>query len=213
VWRVDLETGDAELIVSIAEIAALRYPHGELSGTTHWFNHLLVDPAGDRFVFLHRWFSQERRFATRMLTARLDGSDVCVVEDSGVVSHFIWRDPGHILMFAGPVDGERAFYLYDARTGARELVLDERRDGHCVYLPGGEWIMSDTYPQPPARAQELYLYRPSTHERRSLGEFPSPPGYTGEWRCDLHARFSRDGKKICFDSAHELGRQLYVLEL
>lgn len=47
-----------------------------------------------------------------------------------------------------------------------------------------------------------------------LADLVSPPEYKGEWRTDLHARFSPDGKKVCIDSTHEgMGRQMYLLDL
>jgi hypothetical protein len=47
-----------------------------------------------------------------------------------------------------------------------------------------------------------------------LGQFLSPPQYTGEWRCDLHPRFSPDGKKVIIDSTHEwIGRQMYLIDI
>ena len=214
IWRVDMDTGEYELIVSLADIAKMPYPHGDLSEAKHYFNHLLISPDGSRFEFLHRWRFGEGGFHTRMLTADLDGSDVRVVDDSGHTSHFIWRDPGHLLMFTNIPPKGRRFYLFDERTGQAELVLDDANNGHCVYLPGNVWILNDTYPLGEERLQHLYLYHVATGRRVPLGSFPTSPEYTGEWRCDLHARFSPDGKTVVMDSTHEgNGRQLFLLDI
>ena len=214
IWGVDLETGEYELIVALAEIARVPYPHGDLSEAKHYFNHLLISPDGSRVEFLHRWRFGEGGFHTRMLTSDLDGFDVRMVDDSGHTSHFIWRDPGHLLMFTNlPPRGPR-FYLFDERTGQAEVALDDEHNGHCSYLPGGEWILNDTYPIGEERIQHLYLYHVATDRRVPLGSFPTAPEYTGEWRCDLHPRFSRDGRKVVIDSTHEgNGRQLYLLDI
>lgn len=217
IWSVDLQTGKERMLVSIEDIAAVRSATGDLSSATHYFNHLLINTDGTRFEFLHRWRFPENGglggFHTRMLTADPAGGDVRVVDPSGYTSHFIWKDAHHILAYTRP-DGKRVgFYLFDERDGSYVCELDDERNGHCVYLPGNTWILNDTYPQGDARVQHLYLYHLGTRTFVPLGAFPSPKEYTGEWRCDLHPRFSPDGTKICFDSAHENGRQMYLMDI
>jgi len=214
-YRLDLETGASELIVSIADVAAIPYPHGDLSGAKHYFNHLLFNTDGARFIFLHRWRVGAGGFNTRMMTAAADGSNVRVVDDYGHTSHFIWRDPEHILAWSYNPSRESKFYLY--RDGSRDVEVVGKDvmmvNGHCTYLPGAEWILNDTYPDRD-RLQHLYLYHVPTGRRVPLGEFASPSDYDGEWRCDLHPRFSPDGRKVVIDSVHEgKGRQMYLVDV
>ena len=49
----------------------------------------------------------------------------------------------------------------------------------------------------------LYLYDTRTGERTDLGRFFAPPELANDFRVDLHPRWSRDGRALCFDSAHE----------
>lgn len=217
VWRVDLATGQRDLLFSVAQAAAIPDPYNDTSGFKHYFNHLLVSPDGARLIFLHRWRSPDGsgRFGTRMFTVGSDGSDPYVLDPHGRTSHFIWRDPEHVLAWARhPSHGER-FYLYRDRTEAVEVVAPEVMplNGHCTYLPGNRWILNDTYPDQD-RLQHPYLYEVSTGRRVPLGHFLSPPEYTGEWRCDTHPRFSPDGKKVVIDSPHGgNGRQLYLIDI
>ena len=88
-----------------------------------------------------------------------------------------------------------------------------RVNGHCTYLPGGEWVLNDTYPLAPSRVQELYMYHVEKQQRVELAAFHAPEAYGGEWRCDLHPRFSRDGAQVIVDSAHASGRQMYLLDI
>jgi hypothetical protein len=214
--HLDLDTGECELIVSLADVARIPYPHADLSAAKHYFNHLLFNTDGTRFEFLHRWRMEgQRGFGTRMLTAALDGTDIRVVDDYGHTSHFIWRDPTHILAWAYHPSHQSAFYLYE--DGSREVEVVGKDvmvvNGHCTYLPGNEWILNDTYPDP-ERYQHLYLYHVATGQRVALGRFHAPPEYTGEWRCDLHPRFSPDGRSVVIDSADGGdGRQLYLIDV
>jgi Tol biopolymer transport system component len=89
-------------------------------------------------------------------------------------------------------------------------VLTE--DGHCSYSPDRQWVLTDTYPDD-RHERTLLLYHPESGRRLDLGRFHSPPALEGECRCDLHPRWSRDGRRVCFDSAHEGTRQMYVLDV
>jgi hypothetical protein len=216
IWRLDLRSGKHNLIIPISKVAAIPSPHGDMTGAKHWFNHLLVAPDAKRFIFLHRWRRPgDRTFLTRLLTAKPDGTDLYVVDPYGYTSHFIWRDPQHILAWARhPSHGDK-FYLYQDRSDQVEVVGPEVMtvNGHCTYLPGNRWILNDTYPDRD-RLQHPYLYEVQTGKRVPLGHFRSDPEYMGEWRCDLHPRFSPDSRKVVIDSTHAgQGRQLYLIDI
>ncbi len=221
IWRIDMKTGEAKVIVSLADIARFGKLDASMRGAKHYFNHLLFAPDGKRFIFLHRWRPDAGRggFRTRMLTATPDGRDVRVVDPSGHTSHFIWRDGGHILAWTRPAGKPSAFYLFDETTGTCEQVGQGvmTANGHCTYLPlggGREWILNDTYPRGKGRGQSPYLFHVPTGRRFWLGHFHLPREYRGEWRCDTHPRFSRDGTKVCIDSPHGGGgRQLWLIDV
>jgi len=89
-------------------------------------------------------------------------------------------------------------------------VLTE--DGHCTYSPDKNWILLDTYPDV-HNLRHVLLYDIKNQECIDIGSFFSPPFLTKELRCDLHPRWSRDGKQICIDSAHEGSRQIYIIDV
>jgi hypothetical protein len=214
IWRVDLETGRQDLLISLADIVKIPFPGRDLSRAKHWFNHLLVNPDGTRFEFLHRFMEPGASArVTRMFTAAPDGSELRIVDTNGVTSHFIWRDPQHILAWSkqpGP-----GFYVFEDQQGGKvELVGPGMPigDGHCTYLPGNQWVLCDTYPDR-NRHQSVYLYHVPSDRVVPLGQFLSPKEYTGEWRCDTHPRFSRDGRSVTIDSPHQGGRQIYLIDI
>jgi len=66
--------------------------------------------------------------------------------------------------------------------------------------------------------QYLFLYHRPTGKFVPLAKLRSTAehvaNFTGEWRVDLHPRFSRDGRTVCIDSTYEgLGRQMYLMEI
>jgi hypothetical protein len=220
--RIDLDTGAHELIISLADIAKFGKIPDDPARVKHYFNHLLFNTDGSRFIFLHRWrpldssrYGKVGGFGTRMLTATPEGKDIRVVDPHGKTSHFIWRDPKHILAWAWHPPHGNGFYLYGDGSDRVEPVARQAmgQNGHCTYLPGGQWILNDTYPDK-ARKQHVYLYHVPTGKKVPLGAFYLPPQYKGEWRCDTHPRFSPDGKSVVIDSPHGgNGRQMYLIDI
>ncbi len=217
-FRIDLESGDQKLLLSLADIAKIPFRGRDVSGAKHWFNHLLINTDGSRLTFLNRWkFAGEKRHTTRMFTANPDGSELRVLNDSGLMSHFIWRDPTHILGYSRVTpDGKLGFFLYrDTPEPKVEEIAKGMvpTDGHCTYLPGNEWVLCDTYPDRKEN-QNVYLCHVATGRQVWVGHFRSPKQYRGEWRCDTHPRQSRDGRSVVIDSPYaEEGRQLHLIDI
>jgi hypothetical protein len=218
IWRMNLKSGKTELIIPLAEAFGVPNPNEDMAGAKHWFNHLLFNTDGTRFIFLHRWRGPKQTatgFATRMFTASIDGKDLYVLDPYGKTSHFIWRDPSHVLAWAWHPSRKEKFYLYTDRTEQVEAVGPDVMtvNGHCTYLPGNKWILNDTYPDR-QRVQHCYLFDTLSGARHKLGDFLSTREYSGEWRCDTHPRFSPDGRLVTIDSPHGGGgRQIYAIDL
>ena len=223
IFHVDLETGKQKLLISLADITKkFPFESEDPEHAKHWFNHLLINTDGSRFVFLHRWRVADGRHRTHMITADPDGSNVRLLIDSGFVSHFIWRDPHHILAYAKPTaDGKAGFYVFEDKPKGSVTQIGEdvfKGDGHCTYLPGNRWILNDTY-RDRNKIMHPHLFDTQTGRRVELGEMLLPDVYvTGsrfhEWRVDTHPRFSRDGKLVTIDSPYTgEGRQLHLIDI
>ncbi|WP_266367566.1 hypothetical protein [Tellurirhabdus rosea] len=225
-YRMNLETGDVRLLMSLAEAAAIPHNGADVADNFHWFNHLLVNTDGSRLTFLHRWRARREdrqvmartNFVTRMFTVNPDGSDRFIIDPSGFTSHFIWRDPTHICAYTKPTGQASGFYILQDKTGKMEPIKTDKMpvNGHQTYVPGkgNDWILNDNYAGTQNRNQTPYLYHQPTDRRIDLGHFPAGESYVAEWRCDLHPRSSNDGNYVCIDSTHGgNGRQLYLLDL
>lgn len=214
IYQMDIATGENQLIIPI-RWAAENQTDDRFPGAHHWFNHLQFSP-GRRFAFLHRWKAPEARsHQTRLYVANSDGSDRRLVWDTGMVSHYDWRDERTILAWTQSAEGERHFYLLDVENGQSSIMGKEvlTRDGHCSFSPDRQWVLNDTYADK-ERLQTLMLYRYPDGPRIDLGRFLEPSVFTGPYRCDLHPRWNRDGTQVCIDSTHEGNRrQMYVIDV
>jgi len=214
IYWMDLRTDENRLIIPLAWAASHR-ADARLEGAEHWFNHLQFNPSGTRFIFLHRWRRGAGAWLTRLYAARPDGTDIRLLSDHGMVSHFDWRDDDTILAWARrPSHGDR-FYLFDVRGDRAEAFAPDvlTQDGHCSFSPDRRWVLVDSYPDREDH-QALMLYRIAESRRIVIGRFFHPPALKGKpYRCDLHPRWSRDGRRVCIDGAHESTRQMYVLDV
>ncbi len=216
IFHVDLTSGKSKLILSLAEIREIGKVPWDGKDVKHYVNHLLVNPDGSRFEFLHRTRFPNGRRKTRMLTANLDGSEPRVLDDNGMTSHFIWKNPKQLLAWSNQPSHGAAFYLFRDTAEPQVRVVGPEvmtRDGHCTYLPNRDWIVNDTYPDA-QRYQTVYLYHVPTGRRIDVAKFHSPKPYSGEWRCDTHPRHSPDGKTLVVDAPLEdQGRQLHLIDI
>ena len=234
IYKVDLETGDTNLIISYHHISKIPNNGEDMSEKWHYFNHLLISPDSQRFIFLNRFWEApipdevlanpeeynkiRGNYTTRMFTAGMDGKDIYLLDPSGKTSHFIWKDPQHITAWTRPIGMPNGFYEFKDQTMELRRVGEGvmKVNGHNTFLPGtnAEWILNDTYPQGEAREQVPYLYHEKTNKRIDLGRFHEPAEYHGEWRCDTHPRASNDGKMVCIDSTHGgNGRQMSLINI
>jgi len=137
VWRTDVASGRSELILPIAPVAAHDpVPFGE--GRRHWVNHLMINPSGTRFCFLHRFWRPDGNMHTRLFTAAMDGADLRLVMQ-GMVSHYDWLDDHTLVAWAG----ERRLLALGAapdRPSLRRLIL---RSLKPIYYALGKprWMM------------------------------------------------------------------------
>nr|QNO45268.1 hypothetical protein GHMBFEBI_00002 [Methanosarcinales archaeon ANME-2c ERB4]QNO46810.1 hypothetical protein FAOAFBCF_00008 [Methanosarcinales archaeon ANME-2c ERB4] len=213
IYRMDMQSGDYSLILSLHDLANYQ-PDEMMTTAKHWVNHLQINPDGTRFLFLHRWSSQDVLFHSRLFSMALDGSELKLVLDYGMVSHYDWFDNENLLVWGRhPMKGDR-YYLINVPSGAVKVMGDDvlTCDGHCSFSPNKKWILTDTYPDQYGM-RTLILYRMSDGKRIDVDRFYSPKEIWGEIRCDLHPRWNPDGTQVCIDSVHEGQRQVYVVDV
>ncbi|MBZ0304202.1 MAG: hypothetical protein K8J31_30990 [Anaerolineae bacterium] len=212
-YWMDLETGNNQLIITLDQMSQFK-PREAMDQGKHWFNHFVVNPANNRFTFLHRWEREGGGWFTRLFTANPDGSDIHLMADDNFVSHYDWYVADKVVAWAHHHDLGTHYLLYTDHTDQVEIVGEGlfSTDGHCSYSPDRQWMLTDTYPDA-EHNRTLMLYHLATQTRIDIGKFYAPPELQGPIRCDLHPRWRRDGKQVCIDSAHEGQRQVYVLDV
>lgn len=217
-YLIDIENNTEQLIVSLEKLVDIQH-EATMEGSYHYVTHTEFSPNDTRIAFLHRWtYDDPDKRYTRLVTCRLDGSDIQISETTGMVSHYHWDEKHGILAYCqvNGVDGHYIFADYRVKN-PRRVAEDLNSDGHQSYVPGTDLFVTDTYPDKRRYAQ-LYFSDINTKQSKLIADLKSPKKYQSptlekHWACDLHPRVSPSGGSVCFDSVHTGKRALCILKL
>lgn len=94
IFEIDLENNRRKLIIDINDIVNLK-PDENFNEMKHWVEHIMINPDGTRFCFLHRYspINNIRQYKTRVCLANIDGSELQVLPGWNMYSwsHFAWQ--------------------------------------------------------------------------------------------------------------------------
>ena len=220
IHRIDLDSGERQDLFSISDIARIE-PTANMKEARHFFSHAVFSPDSRRIIFLHRWIQGGiYKRHSRMVSSDINGENLYIFPTSGMVSHIGWRDPEHVIAYCSiPGQGDQ-YILF------RDQVPDDLRvigpgffnsDGHPSFDPTGRWIVTDTYPDR-SRVQSLLIFDTRDEKGYNIAKLPTPGKFQSgnpfeHWSCDLHPRWDRKGRYICFDSTYTGTRSLCTLDL
>ncbi len=225
-WLVNLENGESCLIVSYRTMLERHPVPYALEGKHIWLNHAIFNCDSDRLLWLFRNCPEPETmrggWQTWMYTCDLTGGDAeCVLPEvywKGRISHQIWgRTKNEILVDANWDEVGNGAIVFDEDRRpflSRKLSMGHGRMAHMVFSPDGKWILADSYPDA-ENIQVLHLIDAGSGESHEIGRFRhvQPEGTIVEVRCDIHPRWSQDGRKVTVDSIHGGKRAVYLLEL
>jgi hypothetical protein len=215
IWKMNMDTGNAELIMSLERMSGIAYPNGHPSSGCLYFFREGWNPSGTRFI---AFLKDPDNGLSKAFSMTSDGTDVRYLYSDP--THHSWQDDDHILDFghhtppggSSPLGGY--FLFKDDGTGeAKNLLWATDYNGHNSYVPrfGADWIISDTYDI--GGFQYLFMYHRPTKLFVPLAKLRTT-AEDGIHRVDLHPRLSRDGRMVSIDSTYEgLGRQIYIIDI
>lgn len=221
--KMNLATGESEIILSVRQMADIIYKNGFPADTAGGCLYIFregYNVSGNRFIA----FVKDVRSKTTTLGFSMtpDGKDIRFLYAEP--SHHYWIDDEILLDWGrhtlpGNTEPLPDYYQFrDDGSGVPKEMLWKASNGHDSFHPSGQWILTDTYNLD--GYEYMYLYHIPSKKFIPLGKFSymlngehfrKNPGI---FRVDLHPRFSPDGKTISFDSTHEgLGRQIYLMDI
>ncbi len=219
VFLTDMESGHSKLILSLDEIWEFSKKHFDKDQKLI-INHITFNPSASRFIMLVRNFVVKgAKHETALITANRDGSDMYLLSDYGLQSHYWWMNDEDIIFLS---DGKE---LKACRGLCNTYVLKDKTwdgymyadgyfdiDHHMSFNEEQSIMLTDTYPRLDGY-KRLRLYSTKKDACVILGYFKELENSCTDVRCDLHPRWNRSGNAITFDSVHEGFRGVYEIEL
>lgn len=217
IWLMDVESGECRLIIDYERIYR-EFPIKGLENEKMVVNHITFNESSDRFLFLLRNFPSKSGagWGTTLITSDLQGNMHLVLENK-FVSHYCWKGSSEILAFCMPKE-EPGLFLLEDRTNYCTQLKSPYPEGpfggdiHCLCSPDKRYIIGDGYPDAEGY-RPLFLYDTQTETIQRLLRSLSKADANWDIRCDLHARFNRQGDKISFDSTHSGKRHICEINL
>jgi hypothetical protein len=217
-FLIDLASGKSRLLVSVEACSRLSAPPETLKNQPFWLEHAMFSRDDERVFLLARAFDPKtRQLVSLPLTISPDGTGLKALMPWAIqgASHYDWLDGRRLILTRehAPTKWHHLLLNVDRDEAPTVLAPDVlTRDGHCSVSPDGKWMITDTYPDE-NRRQHLFVLNVRTGVAGRIASFAASKDVRGDWRCDLHPRWSRDSKSICIDSTHEGARQVYAVEL
>ena len=259
IWRIDVDSGAMVQIITLDKLLKIQ-PLSNMAQATHYVEHIMINPDDSRFIFMHRWKTIDGGVYSRLYSANVLGEKIFLLNDSGRMSHYCWRNEKEIVGWGGIsnyinklrkyrnsskylikplmpiykmlskgdsvegnslisefVSGDSYILFQDKKMEKRKIAKNIlNKDGHPSFSHSNSNIMvTDTYPiKNDDFKQELILYDIVKNKIiDSIKLFHNPDFASTGFRCDLHPKWSPNGKFVCIDTLDRGYRSIYVYEI
>ena len=206
--RLNLKDNSLTHLISKNDIEKLIYKHCSKRLSRSHINHISINPAGNRFIFIFRGYINSERI-DNLLVYNFGDSNLSLLIGNTTISHYSWLNDTKLILW-GKIAEESGYFEMDILDGSYRLLFNSR-DGHPSVLPNGN-ILSDTYPDKYSN-QELYIYNTKACKKHTLLKVYHPTFFQGFNRCDLHPSLSSNGKIFQIDTRYKRNRTVLIGEI
>jgi Tol biopolymer transport system component len=213
IFSIDMQTKDTRLILSI-EYLKKMYNFPRLSYPRHKVNHAMYSPSGNHFVFLHRCLHSKGK-KDRLYFIRDDGTDLRLLLDDDMVSHYSWTNDRQLIVYARTKINGDGYYLVDTNSDEVTPIANELwhfGDGHPSMGSNETFFITDSYPDR-TRMQHLFFYDTQKKYYEEITRLYAAVRFNGEKRCDFHPRLSPDNRFISIDSIEKGKRIMSIFDI
>ena len=180
-----------------------------------YINHQTFSPKGDKIAYFYTILKKnnQRQIFFYLYFLKKRRNFLLQLSKSKLISHYCWKNNNEILFTLKKSAKIYSYVLYNIKLdNFKTLNLKLNKDGHPMFNPkNNDLFVSDTYPNL-FGFQKLFVF--SLKRKKIIWKkyLYSPYKYKGIVRCDLHPRWSNDGKKIFIDFVENGNRNIGIFE-
>lgn len=181
-----------------------------------YINHLTFSPDNTKIAYFRTILqnNNQRQIFFYYYCFNKKKNFIIDISKTNLISHYCWKNKDEI-MFTMQLNKKKYSYkIFNINSKKmKSLSSDLNKDGHPMFNPKfKDLFVSDTYPNL-FGFQKLFIY--SILKKKIIWKkyIYSPYKYRGIVRCDLHPRWSNDGKKILIDYVNSSNRNIGIFEI
>ncbi|WP_146106864.1 hypothetical protein [Polaribacter porphyrae] len=213
IFLFDFKIEKNKLLISFDEIVNIGKMPEDWKDFQHYINHLCFNQSGTKFMFLHL-LSKNKKRHSRLFVCNTDGSNLKLLDDSDVISHYTWKDDNTLLCTVySKLSKAFSYTNYDLKSGKCEKLLPTvlKNDGHPTFIWNNTALLTDTYPNR-FRQQSLITLDLKTKYIKKA-RFYRHNKFKSEVRTDLHPRVNNTETIICIDDEFDGFKAIKLLRL
>lgn len=202
IFKVDLEKNTVSRIVRIQDVIAMDAAD-DFKTAKHWLEHIMINPIGDRIVFLHR-YSYGNAYSTRMFICDIDGKNLQIIDGwkENDWSHFGWKGNREFVIYSVKKNAFQSNYAKSVQKAKSKFSVMSIINW-VVHLPGLRIIKDKLKPK------DMYY----KHYMEVDGKYCFEQNFDGKlFDIDGHPSFTIDGRYMITDSyPDEAGNQRLII--
>ena len=181
-----------------------------------YINHQTFSPNGNKIAYFYTILKKgsQRQIFFYYYCLKKKRNFLIKISRLHLVSHYCWKNNNEILFTMKIRKKKYSYILYNINTNKFINISSElSEDGHPMFNPrNSDLFVSDTYPNL-FGFQKLFIYSLKKNQIIWKRYIYSPYKYRGIIRCDLHPRWSNDGKKIMVDFVENGNRNIGIFDI
>ena len=205
---IDIKSG--KILNSINKIALKKFINN--SEDNYYFNHATFSPSGKFLVFfLVKNIGKERKI--NFIKFNLSNNSLKLIKKIKKISHYCWIDENKILYTSLKSKNLCNYKIFNFKKNKeKNIYFGISQDGHPMANPVDKnLILTDTYPNK-FGYQKLLVVDLKKNKIIWETDLKYSTNFLLDKRCDLHPKWSEDGKKIVVDYAIKKRRIIRVYD-